>query len=75
MKNYDKYCYVVVIFYAITATKYITQSINDTSSFRLNPSKLKGFKTTTTVNPFVDLTVSKISTTTVWSNPYPALAT
>jgi hypothetical protein len=27
------------------------------------------------VSPFVDLTVSKISTATVWSGPYPALAT
>lgn len=33
-----------------------------TSSWRLFPSKLKGFKTIVTVNPFADLMVLRIST-------------
>lgn len=75
LNNHHKECFEGVISDDIIAVKYIIQSGVNTSSFRLNPSKLNGFKTTATVSPFVDLIVSKISTVTVWSDPYPALAT
>ena len=77
LKRNNKDCFVVVIscVVSIMVKKYITQSTYDTSSCRLNPSKLKGFKTIASANPLVDLAVSKISTATVRSNPYPALAT
>jgi len=57
------------------SNQVLIQSIKDTSSCRLSPSNLNGFKTIATVNPFLDLTVSKISAATVWYKPYPALAT
>ncbi|KAF7827532.1 Protein ACCUMULATION AND REPLICATION OF CHLOROPLASTS 3 [Senna tora] len=55
--------------------RFVIPSIDDTSSCRLNPSKVKGFKTIATVNPLDDFMALKISTAKVSSDPYPALAT
>lgn len=46
-----------------------------TSSSRLCPSKVKGFKIIATENPLADLIVLRISIAAMWSEPYPAPAT